>query len=290
MRLHTYVMLRCCTFSCTCTHTSCYAAVRSHALAHIRHATLLYVLMHSHTYVMLRSCTFSCTCTHTSCYAAVRSHCTHMSCYTAVRSHALAHIRHATLLYVLMHLHTYIMLRCCTFSLHTYVMLHCCTFSCTCTHTSCYAAVRSHALAHIRHAHRMINIQLMMMMMMMKLLLMLKFRFSAFCGPPCKMFEKWQQRGPPRMPGTMFLFTRIVHWKSRHCCFQQTFVRTSLRQHDFLRAYYTSIQSPTIHCRATIVRKRGQGHIEKVGLGGVAYSYIYIYIIYILYIYIDVNK
>ena len=110
----------CCTFSCTCTHTSCYAAVRSRALAHIRHATLLYVLMHLHTYVMLRCCTFSCTCTHTSCYAAVRSH-------------ALAHIRHATLLYVLMHLHTYVMLRCCT-------------FSCTCTHTSCYAAVRSHAL------------------------------------------------------------------------------------------------------------------------------------------------
>ena len=65
-------------------------AVRSHALAHIRHATLLYALMHLHTYVMLRCCTFSCTCTHTSCYAAVRSH-------------ALAHIRHATLLYVLMH-------------------------------------------------------------------------------------------------------------------------------------------------------------------------------------------
>ena len=113
-------------FSCTCTHTSCYAAVRSHALAHIRHAALRYVLMHLHTYVMLRCCTFSCTCTHTSCYAAVRSH-------------ALAHIRHATLLYVLMHLHTYVMLRCCT-------------FSCTCTRTSCYAAVRSHALAHIRHA------------------------------------------------------------------------------------------------------------------------------------------
>ena len=75
----------CCTFSCTCTHTSCYAAVRSHALAHIRHATLLYVLMHLHTYVMPRCCTFSCTCTHTSCYAAVRSH-------------AFAHIRHATLL------------------------------------------------------------------------------------------------------------------------------------------------------------------------------------------------
>ena len=41
-------------------------AVCSHALAHIRHATLLYVLMHLHTYVMLRCCTFSCSCTHTS--------------------------------------------------------------------------------------------------------------------------------------------------------------------------------------------------------------------------------
>ena len=83
MHLHTYVMLRRCTFSCTCTHTSCYAAVRSHALADIRHATPLYVLMHLQTYVMLRRCTFSCTCTHTSCYAAVRWY-------------KLAHIRHAT--------------------------------------------------------------------------------------------------------------------------------------------------------------------------------------------------
>ena len=28
-------------FSCTSTPTSCYAAVRSHALSHIRHATLI---------------------------------------------------------------------------------------------------------------------------------------------------------------------------------------------------------------------------------------------------------
>ena len=105
LHTHTHVMLRCCTFSSTCTHTSCYAAVRSHALAHIRHATPLYVLMHLHTYVMLRCCTFSCTCTHTSCYAACTFSCTctHTSCYAAVRSHPLAHIRHATPLYVLMH-------------------------------------------------------------------------------------------------------------------------------------------------------------------------------------------
>ena len=138
-------------------HT-CYAAARSLALPHIRRATLLH-----------------CTSTHTSCYAAARSL-------------ALPHIRHATLLHsfgdvnvrvnltfvvwvlgvggmltfiatattqhVLLHFHTYVMLRCCMFSctsthtscyaaalhLHTYVMLRCCTFSCTSTHTSCYAA------------------------------------------------------------------------------------------------------------------------------------------------------
>ena len=72
----------------------------------------------------------------------------------------------------------------------------CCTFSCTCTHTSCYAAVRSHSLADRRAGVRrmVMDMSMMMMMMMMmmmtKLLLMLKFRFSAFCGPPCKMFEK----------------------------------------------------------------------------------------------------
>jgi hypothetical protein len=25
LHLHTYIVLRCCTFSCSCTHTSCYA-------------------------------------------------------------------------------------------------------------------------------------------------------------------------------------------------------------------------------------------------------------------------
>ena len=98
LHFHTYVMLRCCTFSCTSTHTSCYAAARSLALPHVRHATLLHVLLRFHTYVMLRCCTFSCTSTHTSCYAAARFL-------------ALPHVRHATLLHVLVHFHTYIMLR-----------------------------------------------------------------------------------------------------------------------------------------------------------------------------------
>ena len=117
LHFHTYVMLRCWTFSCTSTHTSCHAAGRSLALPHIHHATLLGVLLHFHTYVMLRCWTFSCTSTHRSCYAAGRSL-------------ALPHISHTTLLDVLLHFHTYVMLRCWT-------------FSCTSTHTSCYAAGRS---------------------------------------------------------------------------------------------------------------------------------------------------
>ena len=150
---------------CHCNHT-----VRSLALPHIRHATLVHVLLHFHTNVMLRCCTFSCTSTHTSCYAGARSL-------------AFPHIRHAMLLHVLLHFHTYVMLCCCTFSctstqmscyaaarslalphkrhatllhvllqFHTYVMLCCCTFSCTSTHTSCYAGARSLAFPHIRHA------------------------------------------------------------------------------------------------------------------------------------------
>ena len=73
LRFHTYIMLRCWTFSCTSTPASCYAAGRSLALPHLRHATLLDVLLHFHTCVMLRCWMFSCTSTHTSCYAAGRS-------------------------------------------------------------------------------------------------------------------------------------------------------------------------------------------------------------------------
>ena len=75
--------------------------VHSHALPHIRHATLLDVLLHFHTYIMLRCLTFSFTSTHTSCYAAA-----------ARLSLALPQIHHATLLDILLHFHTYIMLRC----------------------------------------------------------------------------------------------------------------------------------------------------------------------------------
>ena len=61
--------------------------ITSLALSHIRHATLLYVLLDFHT---------------------------HTSCYATVRSLGLPHTLHATLRYVLLNVHTYIMLRYCT--------------------------------------------------------------------------------------------------------------------------------------------------------------------------------
>ena len=164
LHFHTYVMLRCWMFSCTSTHTSFYADGCSLALPHIRHSTLLDVLLH--LYVMLRCWMFSCTSTHTSCYSCFS---TQTSCYAAGCSLAFPHIRHATLLDVLLHFHTYVMLRCyaagCSLAhpyirhatlldvllqFHTYVMLRCWMFSCT--YTSCYAAGCSLALPHIRHA------------------------------------------------------------------------------------------------------------------------------------------
>ena len=82
---YTYPIYSCCVFSWTSTHTSCYAAVRSHRLLHTSN---------------LRCCVFSQTSTHTRCYAAVRSH-------------GLLHIPHATLLFVLMDFYTYAAIRRC---------------------------------------------------------------------------------------------------------------------------------------------------------------------------------
>ena len=101
-RFHTYVTPRCYTLSCMSTH--------------IRHATPTNILLHFYTYVMLRSSTFSCTSTHTSCYAVACSlalpgiyvmlRCCIFSC-TSGR-------RRATLLHVLLHFDTYVLLRCRT--------------------------------------------------------------------------------------------------------------------------------------------------------------------------------
>ena len=145
---HTCAMLRYWMFSCTCTHThtSCYTTghflFAFFALAHRRHATLLDILLHLHTDVMLRYWTFSCTCTQTSCYATgcslalPHAHTRHaMLLGIFFAFFALAHRRHATLLDILLHLHTDVMLRYWT-------------FSCTCTQTSCYATGCSLALPH----------------------------------------------------------------------------------------------------------------------------------------------
>ena len=173
-------MLRCWSFSCTSTHTSCYAAGRflafphiHHAtmqdfFSHIRHATLLDVLFQFHTYIMLRCWTLSCTPIHHAtlldfllhfhtyimlrCWALSFTS-THTSCYAARLSLALPHIYHATLLDFLLHFHAYL-LHCWTFSFtSTYIMLRCLTFSFTSTHASCYAAAArlSIALPHIHH-------------------------------------------------------------------------------------------------------------------------------------------
>ena len=143
------------------------------SLTHIRHATLPHALLDFHACVMLRYCRFSWTSAHTSCYATVVLLGFHTSCYATVRSLGLPRIHHATLLYVLLDFHVYVMLRywtlswtsmhtsCsllyilldfqayvmlryCTLSwtyTHTHVILRYCTFSWTRTHTSCYATV-----------------------------------------------------------------------------------------------------------------------------------------------------
>ena len=136
------------TVSCTC--------------AHIRHATLLYFLLHfhtrTHTHVMLqvRYCTFSRTSTLMSCYATV--------CWLALpHADTHTHTRHATsaLLYILSNFHTHVLLRYCTFSCtstraHTHVMLQVryCTFSRASTLMSFYTTVLSLAVPHAHiHTH-----------------------------------------------------------------------------------------------------------------------------------------
>ena len=139
MHVHRHVMLRCCVFSCNVTHTHRVGGVgwgwdnNVSALA------------------------FSCTSTDTSCYAAVFSHALpHIrhgvgwgGIITSMhlRSHARPQTRHATLLCFLMHCHTYVMGWGGVGWDNNVSAL---AFSCTFTDASCYAAVFSHALPHIR--------------------------------------------------------------------------------------------------------------------------------------------
>ena len=106
--LHTHVMLRYCTFSCTST--------RIHKHTHTHHATsaLPYILSRFHPHVMRL-------------YAPCLPHSCHA---TFFRSLALPHTCHATLLLVLLHFQAHVMLRYCT-------------FFCVSTHMSCYTTVRA---------------------------------------------------------------------------------------------------------------------------------------------------
>ena len=124
----TYVMPPRWTLSCSSAHTSRYVARPFLPPPHIRHATLLDVLLHFHTYVLPRYWAFSCTATH-------------MSRYAAGRFLEFPPIRHATLLDVVLRFHT-----------HTHVTLRCWMLSCTSTRTSRYAAGCCFALPPIRHA------------------------------------------------------------------------------------------------------------------------------------------
>ena len=141
----TYVMPPRWTLSCSSAHTSCYVARPFLPPPHIRHATLLDVLLHFHTYVLPRYWAFSCTATHMSRYAAGRflelppiRHATLLD--VVLRFHT--HTRHATLLDVVLHFHTHVTLRCWM-------------LSCTSSHTSRYAAGPSPSFPHIRHARRL---------------------------------------------------------------------------------------------------------------------------------------
>ena len=85
------------------TRTSCYAAVGTLALPHIRHATLLKVLLHFHTCVMPRYCLRFHTHTRQATLGSLALP-QITSCYDAVGSLAHPHIRHATLLLALPHI------------------------------------------------------------------------------------------------------------------------------------------------------------------------------------------
>ena len=113
MHLRSYFTPRYCTSGCACTHTCAtllYVPLRSHTYVTLRYCTVSRACTYMHTYVMLRYCTFSCTCTRA--HATLPHSFIHLytnSCYASARSLALAHICHATVLYILLHLHAYVM-------------------------------------------------------------------------------------------------------------------------------------------------------------------------------------
>ena len=140
-------------FSCTCTHTSCYVTHARHAtlllcslaLAHTRHATLWWsslALAHArHATLWLSwggvgwggAIAFMSTCTRTHTHAMLRS------CY------------------VLLHLHTHVMLRYGYLGVGLGGVGWAMTFMSTCTHTSCYVIVMFSCTCTHTHTHVMLR-------------------------------------------------------------------------------------------------------------------------------------
>ena len=159
----TRMMLRYCLSSGTSSQTWCYATVGRLALPH-RHgakllyvrlalphrhdATLLSVVLHFFTYMMLRYCLSSCTSSQTWCKVIVCSSCTSSQtwCYVIVCRLALPHRHDATLLSVVLHFLTHMMLRYCL-------------SSGTSSQTWCYATVGPLALPH-RHDAKLLYVRL----------------------------------------------------------------------------------------------------------------------------------
>ena len=191
-------------------HSDCNRIVRSLALPHICHATLLHMLLHFHTYVMLRCCTFSCTSTHTSCYAA---------------AHFLA--------------------------LPIYVMLRCCTFSCTSTRTSCYAAARSFALPHMCHA------MLLHVPMHFHTYVMLRARTACYADG-CKA---WKGASKQQVPEKRLKWQNVAHNRSefvKHLGRKPTKKSSSLAGTDFRQ---TVGQTNWKYLYAAVWRKSVKGNV-----------------------------
>ena len=144
--LHNYVMLCYCTFASIYTTTWCYVdwggwvggMLTFIGLAHLRDATLLHVLFNLYNYVMLRYCTFSSIYTTTWCYATARS-----LQFTQLRDATLTGGGGVG---------GWVGGMLTSLDLHTYVMLRYCTFSSIYTTTWCYATARSLQFTQLRDA------------------------------------------------------------------------------------------------------------------------------------------
>ena len=114
---------------------------------------------------------------------------THTSCYAAAHSLAFPRIDHATLLHVLLHFHTYVVLRCCKFS---------CTSSirhATLLHVFCFALPR------IRHA------MLLHILFYFHIYVMLRARTACYADG-CKA---WKGDSEQQVPEKRLKWQNVAH-------------------------------------------------------------------------------